>query len=518
MSASAFSEQGMATVLSDLTDEVRRLYREDEIPWVVGYSGGKDSTATLQLVWKALEGIPAGDRTKPVHVISTDTLVENPVVAAWVSRSLDVMAQTADDLDLPIKPHRLTPKVEDSFWVNLIGRGYPAPRPKFRWCTERLKIKPSNTFIRDVVRSSGEAILVLGIRKAESSSRHATMDKHASGRVRDRLSPNGSLPNSLVYSPIEDWTDDDVWVYLMQQKNPWGYENKDLLTMYQGATEDGECPLVVDTSTPSCGDSRFGCWTCTLVDQDKSMSAMIQNDEEKEWMLPLLEIRNALDVRDSEGKRNDYDLRDFRRMNGRIQLFHSSAADEGSEQRESLIHGPYKQSAREDWLRRVLEAQVQVRGSGPEEVSEIQLISIDELIEIRRLWVTEKHEFEDRLPVIYEGVTGEPFPGPNLDEHVPLGREEVELLREICDGDDLHFEMVRELLDVERRHRSKVRRAGLFDSIEKTISRAFYEDADDAVAYALEKREKLAIEERSEIVSPIETFIRESEPIQSGGK
>jgi len=205
-----------------------------------------------------------------------------------------------------------------------------------------------------------------------------------------------------VYSPIEDWTDDDVWVYLMQQKNPWGYENKDLLTMYQGATEDGECPLVVDTSTPSCGDSRFGCWTCTLVDQDKSMSAMIQNDEEKEWMLPLLDIRNALDVRDSEGKRNDLELRDFRRMNGRLHLFHSKAAEDGEEQRESLVHGPYKQSAREDWLRRVLEAQVEVRGTGPEEVSEIELISVEEMIEIRRLWVTEKHEFEDRLPAIYE--------------------------------------------------------------------------------------------------------------------
>ena len=66
--------------------------------------------------------------------------------------------------------------------------------------------------------------------------------------------------------------------------------------MYQGASPDGECPLVVDASTPSCGDSRFGCWVCTLVDKDKSMSAMIQNDEEKEWMLPLLELRNDLDL------------------------------------------------------------------------------------------------------------------------------------------------------------------------------------------------------------------------------
>ena len=146
--------------------------------------------------------------------------------------------------------------------------------------------------------------------------------------------------------------------------------------MYQGASDDGECPLVVDTSTPSCGDSRFGCWTCTLVDQDKSMSAMIQNDEEKEWMLPLLEIRNALDVRDSEGKRSDFDLRDFRRMNGASTSFTARPAEDGGEQPRVLVHGPYKQAAREDWLRRVLEAQEKVRGPGPQEVSEIELISL----------------------------------------------------------------------------------------------------------------------------------------------
>src|SRR5438105_232293 len=101
---------------------------------------------------------------------------------------------------MPVEPHKLTPEVEDSFWVNLIGKGYPAPRLKFRWCTERLKIRPSNRFIRDVVRQSGEAILVLGTRKAESQVRAARMSKLEKKRVRDRLSPNASLPNSLVYS------------------------------------------------------------------------------------------------------------------------------------------------------------------------------------------------------------------------------------------------------------------------------------------------------------------------------
>lgn len=469
-SRSAFDGLGYAHAVENVVAQTQRLYLEDGVPWVVGYSGGKDSTAVLQIVWLALEGLQPEQRTKPVQVISTDTLVENPVVASWVTHSLDVMAEEAARQGLPITPNRLTPAVGDTFWVNLIGRGYPAPRPKFRWCTERLKIKPSNAFIRNVVRSHGEVILVLGTRKAESSVRSARMTALESRRFRDLLSPNESLSNALVYSPIENWSNDDVWTFLMQQTNPWGYSNKELLTMYQGASPDGECPLVVDASTPSCGDSRFGCWTCTLVDKDKSMTAMIQNDEEKEWMLPLLEIRNALDVGD------DRHLRDFRRMNGSVQLF-----------RGKPIPGPYTQPAREDWLKRLLEAQAWIRENGPKYVRSLDLVTLPELEEIRRLWVVEKHEFEDNLPGIYEAALGESYPGRELDEHLPLGKEMIECLEEVSGGDRLHFELVRELLDIEQRHRARVRRAGLFDSLERALHRGFYDDEADALTRA-EKR------------------------------
>jgi DNA sulfur modification protein DndC len=452
----------LKTRVAELLDDIRKLYCEDEVPWVVGYSGGKDSTAVLQLVWMAIAELDPRARRKPVHVISTDTLVENPIVAAWVAKSLDNMAQVAQREGLPFQPHRLTPEVSDSFWVNLIGRGYPAPRHKFRWCTERLKINPSNAFIRSVVRDSGETILVLGSRRAESSARARQFEQHEKTRVRDHLRANASLPNSLVYTPIESWTNDDVWLFLMQFPNPWGYSNKDLLTMYQGASEDSECPLVVDTSTPSCGDSRVGWWVCTMVEQDRSMQAMIRNDQEKEWMLPLLELRNELD-------REDRHLRDFRRMNGTIQLFH-----------DRPIHGPYKQSAREHWLHRVLECQGLVRDLGPKLVANIELISLTELEEIRRIWVVEKHEFEDSLPRIYEDVTGEPYPGEAMDDGGGLGARELEILREICGKDDLHFELVRELLDTERRFRTMARRRGLFEELEGALRRNFYESAEEA--------------------------------------
>lgn len=474
--ASAFDTLGIKRAVAAVQDEIRELYLGDQVPWIVGYSGGKDSTTTLQLVWEALAALPLEQRKKTVHVISTDTLVENPIVASWVTRSLEVMRETAERLELPVVPSRLTPEVTDSFWVNLIGRGYPAPRPKFRWCTERLKIKPSNAFIRKVVRDYGEAILVLGTRKAESQARARSMSRHERRRVRERLSPNAALPNSLVYSPIEDWSNDDVWLFLMQHKNPWGYDNKDLLTMYQGASPDGECPLVVDSSTPSCGDSRFGCWVCTLVERDKSMQAMIQNDEEKEWMLPLLELRNALDIAD------DSHLRDFRRIYGAVEVFEVSKKDGQKDLR--IIRGPYTQEAREMWLRRVLEAQRWIRDHGPKAMGTIELISAGELQEIRRIWVVEKHEFEDRLPRIYAEAYQETCPLPPLDRALPLGEEEVSILREVCGDDTLHFALVRDLLDIERQHQYKLRRSGLWPDLEKALKRGFYDSEEDAVLRA----------------------------------
>jgi DNA sulfur modification protein DndC len=494
--ATAFAELGFEATIEALVDEVRALYLADQIPWVVGYSGGKDSTAVLQLVWMALSGLDPAERHKPVHVISTDTQVENPIVAGWVHSSLQTMRDAADAQGVPLQPHRLTPAVEDTFWVNLIGRGYPAPRPKFRWCTERLKIKPSNKFIRDVVRDSGEAILVLGTRKAESSARHARMAKLEASRVRERLSPNQSLPNSLVFSPIEDWSNDDVWLFLMQVQNPWGYDNKNLLSMYRGASADNECPLVVDTSTPSCGDSRFGCWVCTLVDKDKSMEAMIQNDHEKEWMLPLLELREELDVAD------DRHLRDFRRMDGRVQLFN-----------DRPIHGPYTQESREHWLRALLEAQTWAREHGPEEVRGLELVTMEELHEIRRIWVFDKHEIEDSLPRIYKEQTGEDFPGPVLDEQLSFGADSIELLKAVCGDDRIHFELARELLDVERTYATMTRRAGLFDKIESAFKRGFYSGAEDAADRARRRRDAVTPQEHDldvDLVDPVVVQIRPS--------
>ncbi|MBD2292191.1 DNA phosphorothioation system sulfurtransferase DndC [Anabaena sphaerica FACHB-251] len=493
-----------------LTTEIQELYCLDAIPWVIGYSGGKDSTATLQLIWNAISQLPPEKRTKTIHVITTDTLVENPIVATWVRQSLEQMKVASKAQGIPIEPNLLQPEIKETFWVSLIGKGYPAPRGKFRWCTDRLKIHPSNRFIRDILRVQGEVILILGTRKAESIKRAISMEKHRISSTKDRLNYDvnsnqinsllyysSSLPNALIYSPIEDWRTEEVWIYLNQWENPWGYSNKDLFNMYRGATADNECPLVVDTSTPSCGDSRFGCWVCTIVSKDKSMEAMIQNDEEKEWMQPLLNMRNELDIRDDRNKR------DFRRLRGEVQLFERNLDGEKSIE---PIYGPYTKDWREYWLRKLLTAQTEMRQTAPENMRDITLISMEELSEIRRIWLEEKHEFDDSLPRIYQEVTGEAFkdPRPGSDYSL-LGSDEWEVLEEICDGDGMQLELMAKLLDTERQFRKKTRRVGIYESLEKcfdTSSRS----QEEAIKNAHLKRDLREAASKGDVATIRETF------------
>lgn len=488
-------------IIEGLKETIRNLYMADDIPWVIGYSGGKDSTATLQLVWQALRDLPADKLTKVVHVINTDTMVESPVIEKWVGKSLQLMEDAGKKIESKVDSlfvtHRLTPEVDNTFWVNFIGRGYPFPRKKLRWCTDRLKIKPVNKFVMDKIAEHGEIILVLGIRKAESANRAKTMAYYEKKRVRELLSPNASMANELVFSPLEDWTNEDVWVFLMQYENPWGLSNNELQTLYMSASEDKECPMMTEKNLPTCGQSRFGCWVCTMVEKDKSMEAMISNDDEKAWMTPLLEFRNRFGDEELDRTR-----RSFIKNQGYL---HGSY--------DRLHHGPYLKEWRERWLRELLEKQVEINKYGPEEFSDYELITIPELRCIRRIWVFEKHEFDDSLPRIYKEVVGKDFSDPEWLGSGTYGEKEWALLGKVCDEimgttqykdsidacnkandnsdlskiegltDNLALELVSGLIDIENRATSLHDRKGILDSIEKCIKRNFYNDEKDATDY-----------------------------------
>ena len=462
-------------ITKDLIDglivTIQNLYLADDIPWMIGYSGGKDSTAAVQLVWMAIEQLPERDRKKTIHIMNTDTLVESPVVSKWVDKSLKSMKDESEKKGLPFVPTKLIPDYNNTFWVNLIGRGYPFPRMKYRWCTDRLKIQPVNNFIKNKIAEHGEIILVLGTRKQESTRRNRTMTNLEKRRVRELLSPNPTLANELVFSPMEDWSDDDVWSFLLQYKNPWNYSNMDLMTMYRGATADNECPLQVDKSAPTCGKSRFGCWVCTMVEKDKSMEAMILNDQEKEWMSILLEFRNEFG--NEEG---DRERRSFRRIRGNLQGNYGK-----------LFHGPYKKEVREYWLERLLNIQKEIQENGPEEFSDLELIRIPELQAIRRIWVNDKHEFDDSLPKIYEKVVGKEFEDPEWIHYENFEAEEWNILKEVCEemfpDEELAFEMMYSLVDVENKSSGVNQRKGILDSVNSIIGKTCYKNEEDATQY-----------------------------------
>ncbi len=278
----------LATQVNEITAEMRDAYLSDNRPWVVGFSGGKDSTTAAQLVYYMLLELPREQRHKKVYVLASDTRVELPTIVERVDRELDLIRAAAERDRLPIEAHKVYPDLNERFWVNLIGRGYPSPRPKFRWCTDRLKIRPVSRFILSRVSEFGSVIIVLGSRISESSTRAQIMaGHHIDGQ---RFRPHADLPKAWVYTPIENLSTDDVWFYLLQAPSPWGGDNGSLAALYKRAS--GECPLVIDTSTPSCGNSRFGCWVCTVIEKDHAMESLVEDGELR--YEPLLELRNFL--------------------------------------------------------------------------------------------------------------------------------------------------------------------------------------------------------------------------------
>jgi len=338
-----------ATIFQDIKGSLRQLYLEDERPWLVGFSGGKDSTMLASLIFDVILSIPPGQRKKAVSVVCTDTRVEIPAIVEMVEGTLDRMRRCSQQHALNIEASLLKPTIEESFWVNMIGRGYPPPNRTFRWCTQRMKIDPVNVFVQQRLGHWGEAILHLGARRAESSSRAQTM---AGREARNGLHRHPDLPRVWVSNPIEFLTTEDVWAYLLQKPNPWGGDNRPLYKLYASAS-NGECPIQIDTSTPSCGNSRFGCWTCTVVDRDRASEGLLASGDER--MEKLIEFRETLlFYRDpANGKR------DTRRMNG----------NQGP--------GPLLISARRELLAKLLALQEEVQ---------LQLISPEELLQIQQMW------------------------------------------------------------------------------------------------------------------------------------
>jgi DNA sulfur modification protein DndC len=353
----------------DVVHAVRKEYLSDrqDYPWIIGFSGGKDSTVVAQAVFEAVLQVPPSQRLRHVHFVSNDTQVESPLVMAHLAKVQAAIASMAESFRLPVKVVTTRPAQDKTFWTLLIGRGYPSPNQSMRWCTDRLKIQPTSRYILDNVSTHGAAIVVLGVRLDESESRRNSINKFKN-LVDSNLTPHSVLPGALIYRPIVHLNLDDVWEVLGSREPPWGGTHRDLIQLYRDAG-GGECPVVLSKDeAPGCGtaNSRFGCWTCTVVEKDKSLQGFV--DVGNHRFSALIEFRQWL-----KDIRNDPRYRSIERRNGEI-TFNARG--------EQIKHipGPFTIQARKMILERLLSTQVEYGD---------QLISPEEIEIIHSTWAEE---------------------------------------------------------------------------------------------------------------------------------
>ena len=365
----------LAAVREVMRAEYRKRHHRD--PWVVAYSGGKDSTLLLHLAWEIMLSCPPEERRREIHVVANDTLVESPLVIRHLKKSLDVIRKAAEKNRLPARVTMTKPCVDQTFWVNVIGRGYIPPTRNFRWCTDRMKILPTERLLKRLMLAHKRAALLIGTRRSESGSRRRNMKKR--GVQANRMKPHGSIKGLRMFAPLADLRDEDVWMILMQLKPPWGGSHRDLVTLYRNAG-GGDCPLVLSKEdAPSCGTTspRFGCWTCTVVKKDRSLRGLIDSGhEEEEKLEALADFREWLiQLREDDGNRMTV------RRDGKIKLRTNG----------EVVMGPFRFEAREEILERLRK----LEGEAGE-----RLISPSEIEMIEDIWRVDKIREDGRLALI----------------------------------------------------------------------------------------------------------------------
>lgn len=405
----------------EMIDEMKQVYLHDNRPWTVGFSGGKDSTLLVTLVFQMVAELEQEKRTKKIYVISSDTMVENPIVKKYMY-DMSIRINEAGR-ELGIESVIITPPYDKSFWAYMIGYGYPTPEPPgFRWCTDRLKIKPINNYTLQRIKEDGEIIMLLGVRKAESTYRaRGITAREIEGKL---LVPHTDIENAYVYNPLTEIPNEDIWKFLLSgdAKSPWGGDNKYLFSLYQGETLDEEGSVlghIDDKKVAITGNSRFGCWICTMVKEDKSLKNFI--DKGCEELEPLRDFRNwLLDIR------NNPEYRDKKRRNGSVYVKNDG----------EMGLGPFNMQGRELILRNLLHLQRE---------TSMELITIGELKAIDQIWEKEGDLSRRRLVDIYSEEMGEKLPWDDLK--VPLYSEEtMQIIGEMCAEHDIDFELISKLI------------------------------------------------------------------------
>jgi len=421
-------------------ERLKKEYLADTRPWVVTFSGGKDSTTVLQLVTEMLLDLRKEDKdNKRVYIVSSDTGVEMPIIEDYTTNKLDRIKEYIEQENLNMEVNVLKPKVTESFWTLLLGKGYPSPNQTFRWCTDRMKIKPATHFLKSLTEKNESILMLLGVRSDESQARADSIAKRDENHR--GFSKHGEIPNAFVFSPVKDWSNADVWTYLSSYPAPWG-KHEDMMKLYDKGSGEADCNIALNPEAASCGKTRFGCWVCTVVSQDKSMANMLRNDEDM-WMKPLHEFRNKL-----EKYRYDHTKRQSRRRNGQKSV------------------GPFLLSVRKELLEELLEIEQKLIALG--KMGSKKLISDEEIEQIQEEWLHDGDFFESAITMAHN--VGRLIQYESVKS---FNEEERQFIEEECNSDTLPvkipIKLIEDLMQIEHNYRHQLRRSKIFTEMENLV-------------------------------------------------
>lgn len=237
--------------------------------WLVGFSGGKDSSVTVDLVARyLLGGCPGSPRRgcPEVLVVYSDTLLEPPPLREYARGVVDALNRLARREGIPLEAAAAEPAPGEDL-PGMIARGYTPPSNRFRWCTKRWKLNPAKRALLEWLGREprpGELAVITGVRAEESALRARRAKRQSRGGGSCPVGSCFRVPWGEGYAPLITWRSRDVWAYINSREPVWGAPHwRALREIYRAVGAEG-----------SGGSLRMGCWSCTLVKRDRAWPAL----------------------------------------------------------------------------------------------------------------------------------------------------------------------------------------------------------------------------------------------------
>lgn len=387
----------------ELTIQSMQAYGPEHDHWVIAWSGGKDSTATLTLiVWLITSGkIKAPKR---LTVLYADTRQELPPLAIAALQIMDELAERGIEFSVVRAP------LDKRFLVYMLGRGVPPPNNNtLRWCTRQIKVDPMAAAIAESL-GDGTALTITGVRQGESAIRDRRIEMSCGkdgaecgqGWYQQLLPESKSVRGRIAtLAPLLHWRVCHVWEWLRHwaPREEFGGWSTEIIADAYGGDEAEEL------------NARTGCIACPLAQEEKALESILAMPR---WshLAPLRELKPI--------------YRWLREPSQRLRKSGIERLKSGKIGKNPQRMGPLTLEARLEALDKIIDIQDRINAGARYHEHRLDMINTEEEARIRQLigggtwpdgWDGEEPHADEWLPVtIY---------GNGAEQHDLFGLEEA---------------------------------------------------------------------------------------------